>query len=77
MHLEGRDCSTLTSPPMSNVVRHSPFPSPLCDLPLVKGSSYICSIKVSVNSNVMLSNIYYDSTSALAEDFDETASLNS
>ena len=62
---------------MSSVVGPSIFLSPLRDLPLGAGSSYICSSKVSVNSNMLLSNIDSYVTSALAKYVYETTLINS
>ena len=77
MHIEGHACATLPSTPMTPVVGHYPFTSPLCELPLGKESSSILSSKVYINSNVLLANIDSDGTSDPAEDVDDTNSLNS
>ena len=77
LDIEGHDCNTLTSPPMSSVVGHSIFLSPLLDVPLGEGSSSICSSKVSDNSNMLLSNIDSYVTSALAKYVYETTLINS
>ena len=69
LDLEVHDCDILTSPPISPVVVHSPFLSPFRELPLGKDSSSICSSKVSVISNMLLSNIYSYGKSALAKYF--------
>ena len=77
LNIEGHEFNTLTSPPMSSVVGHSIFLSPLLDVPLGEGSSSICSSKVSDNSNMLLSNIDSYVTSALAKDVYETTLINS
>eukprot|EP00978_Attheya_sp_CCMP212_P043983 scaffold296594_cov70-Attheya_sp.AAC.3 len=79
LHLEGHDCDTLTSPPMSPVVEHPPFPSPLLrKLCLGNDTSSVCSSnQESDNSNVLLADPASVRTSALAEEVHETALVNS